>query len=235
MKHFHYALDAPIVPFLLILGGCISLMSVALSKASSWSYLYGIFMLAAGIIYIHTSLRGKFLIWKSIINQLHFNGNEKVLDLGCGHGAVLIMFARQLIHGGRADGVDLWRNRDQSNNSETEAQRNIVSNHVQDRTKLITADMVSLPLQNNIYDYVVSGFAFHNIKPKDNRIKALIEACRVLKPNGHLIIVDTEHNGNQYMKVLKEAGFKNIHFEQVGFYGWWAGPWMGSYIVSGIK
>ncbi|WP_225367490.1 class I SAM-dependent methyltransferase [Lentilactobacillus parakefiri] len=163
------------------------------------------------------------------------NGDEKVLDLGCGHGAVLIAFAKRLTARGHADGIDLWRSRDQSNNTETNTQKNLQTNHVQDRTSLITANMVSLPFENNTYDYVVSSFAFHNIKPTSDRKIALVEACRVLKPGGTLMIVDTEHKGSQYVQLLKQQGLSNVSIKQAGFNGWWSGPWMNSYIITAKK
>ena len=40
-----------------------------------------------------------------------------ILDLGTGHGLVLIKFASKISSEGHVTGIDLWKNRDQSNNS----------------------------------------------------------------------------------------------------------------------
>jgi arsenite methyltransferase len=74
------------------------------------------FILAVLGFYLHTTLRGKFVVWADLLDQLHLRGDERILDMGCGRGAVLLMAAQRLTTG-RAAGVDLWRNVDQSGNS----------------------------------------------------------------------------------------------------------------------
>jgi len=46
----------------------------------------------AGHYYFHTSethftLRGKFLVWAELLDQLNLRGDERILDMGCGRGA----------------------------------------------------------------------------------------------------------------------------------------------------
>jgi len=53
------------------------------------------------------SRRGKFQVWDEILDELHLGGDERVLDMGCGRGAVLIAVARRLTTG-RVTGIDLW-------------------------------------------------------------------------------------------------------------------------------
>jgi arsenite methyltransferase len=47
-----------------------------------------------------------------LLDRLGLRGDERILDLGCVRGAVLL--AAQHLTTGRAVGVDLWRSRDQS-------------------------------------------------------------------------------------------------------------------------
>ncbi|SOE06623.1 Methyltransferase domain-containing protein [Streptomyces sp. Ag109_G2-15] len=53
--------------------------------------------------YVHSKLR----IWRQELDQAALKGDEQLLDLGCGHGAVLIEAARRLPTG-HVVGVDLW-------------------------------------------------------------------------------------------------------------------------------
>jgi arsenite methyltransferase len=66
-------------------------------------YHHGLHRLRA----LHLS-RGKFVVWAELLGELKLRGNERILDPGCGCGAVLLMAAQQLTTG-RAVGVDPWR------------------------------------------------------------------------------------------------------------------------------
>ena len=56
---------------------------------------------------LYASRRGKFVVWADLLRNLKLRGDEHVLDLGCGRGAVLLLAAEQLSTG-KAVGVDLW-------------------------------------------------------------------------------------------------------------------------------
>ena len=62
---------------------------------------------------LHTSRRGKFLVWEELLDGLHLKGDERILDLGCGRGVVLLSAAKRLTTG-YAFGVDIWSRVDQS-------------------------------------------------------------------------------------------------------------------------
>src|SRR6266480_5890502 len=66
-------------------------------------------MMAVGL---HSTRRGKFRVWAELLDGLGLRGDERVLDVGCGRGAVL-MLAAERVPRGRAVGIDLWRSRDQ--------------------------------------------------------------------------------------------------------------------------
>ncbi len=94
-------------------------------------------------------------------------GDETVLDLGCGRGAVLLAAAKRLPHG-RAIGVDLWR-ADQTDNSREATLANAAVEDVADRIELRTADMTALPSADDSVDVVVSSLAMHNIATRAGR------------------------------------------------------------------
>ena len=151
--------------------------------------LAALFILAILSFYLYASLRGKFVVWAELIDQLNLRGDERILDLGCGRGAVLLMAAQHLTTG-RAVGVDLWRSVDQSGNSVEATRRNAIAEGVADRVELHTADMTALPLEDDSFDVVVSSWAIHNIRGRAGREKAISEAVRVLRPGGRLMIAD---------------------------------------------
>ncbi|MDF7637210.1 class I SAM-dependent methyltransferase [Leuconostocaceae bacterium ESL0958] len=228
-------LDAPAVPFFYILAGVLSIVvSTVFHKDYSdyiWSILYGLIMVAAGAIFIHTSLRGKYKIWDNLLSKITINPSAKVLDLGTGHGMVLLRFAKRLSDNGHATGIDVWRNADQSDNSLENTQQIIAQQQLSHIADVQTADMVNLPFENKKYDFVVSSLAFHNIKQPAARLVALEEAVRVLADNGSLIIVDTGHHKKEYLDALTSMGLVIIEAKTYGFSGWWTGPWMPTYAI----
>ena len=73
-------------------------------------------------------------------------GDERLLDIGCGRGAVLLMAAQRLPHG-LALGVDVWSATDQSGNAQQVTKLNAVLEGVAERVDLHTADMRQPPLK----------------------------------------------------------------------------------------
>jgi len=118
----HYGIDAPYVPVVLGLIGVIAVVAGVLVSAT-WLIGVGVVFLLEVAVYLQTTLRGKFRLWDKLLDQLALSGDERVLDLGCGRGAVLLAAARRLPRG-KAQGVDLWRSVDQSGNGEVATRHN---------------------------------------------------------------------------------------------------------------
>jgi len=153
---------------------------------------------------LYTSLRGKFEVWSRLFGSLALQGHERILDLGCGRGAVLLLSARHLTTG-YAVGVDIWNKADQSGNSPAATWRNAVAEGVADRVALQTADITALPFADNSFDLIVSNVAIHNIKGTRRRDVAIDEAWRVLRPGGQLLIADI-FQSHRYIKRLRLHG-----------------------------
>ncbi len=189
----------------------------------------------SGYIFLHTSLIGKFRIWDKVINDLHIDPTSNILDLGCGRGAILTKLARKLTGHGTVTGIDIWQSRDQSGNSIKRTERNLATERVGDRVKLVTANMMDLPFEDKSFDLVSASFSIHNIHEKEGRHKALAEARRVLKDTGMIVIVDTAFLQDEYKEALTGLGFSKVSIEHFGRDGWWGNPspMMSSYAVIG--
>jgi len=72
---------------------------------------------------LYSTRRGKFEVWAELLDELDLRGDEHILDIGCGRGAVLLLAAK-CVPDGRAVGADIWRRRDQVGNSRAAAERN---------------------------------------------------------------------------------------------------------------
>ena len=182
--------------------------------------------------YLRTTRVGKFEVWSRILGELRLRGDEQVLDLGCGRGAVLLM-AAELLPRGRAVGIDLWL-ADQTGNSPDAARRNAEREGVADRDELHTGDITRLPFPDNAFDLVISNMAVHNISGVAARQAAIDEAVRVLRPGGRLAIADPLAT-NRYRTRLRELGLADVRRRNLGWRMWWGGPFLATRLVTATK
>jgi arsenite methyltransferase len=183
--------------------------------------------------FLHTTRRGKFLVWRDLLDGLRLRGDERILDLGCGRGAVLLSAAKRLTTG-RAVGIDIWSRTDQSGNSPRAAQVNAQIEGVRDRVALATGDMTALPFPSATFDVVVSNVAIHNIKGLQRRLTAVDEAARVLRPGGRLLIADLRST-KAYAARLGSLGLIDVRRRGLGWRMWWGGPWGATHLVTATK
>src|SRR5262245_20065833 len=162
-----YGYDAPyaLVAFTALGGVC---LVVALAgwwagrgRMVAITGLYAAFFLANAWSFFYTTRRGKFLVWDEILDGLHLRGDEQVLDMGCGRGAVLTAVAKRPTTG-RVTGIDLWSTHDQSGNARSVTIQNASLESVADRVDVRTGDMRLLPFSGESFDVVVSSLAIHN-------------------------------------------------------------------------
>jgi arsenite methyltransferase len=64
-----------------------------------------IFALSAAS-FLFTTRPGKFAVWSELLDGLRLRGDERLLDVGCGRGAVLLLAAKRLTSG-RAVGIEM--------------------------------------------------------------------------------------------------------------------------------
>lgn len=188
----------------------------------------GALLMANAAIYLHTTLRGKLRVWERELDRIGLNGDEQLLDLGCGRGAVLIAAARRL-PAGRAVGVDLWT-ADQSGNSPEAALANAAAAGVGDRVEVHTADLTALPFADASFDVVTGAMAIHNIRSPELRRGALDEAMRVLRPAGQLLIADPWPFAKKYAVHLGQGTLRPL-----GPQYWYGGPWLASTLFHATK
>ncbi len=189
-------------------------------------------VLATICIYLHTTRRGKFAVWAELLAALRLSGDEHVLDVGCGRGAVLAMVAKMLPRG-RAAGIDLWSRADQSGSGQAAAERNIQAEGVSGRCELVTGDMRSLPFPNESFDVVVSSLAIHNVREGEGRLRAIDEIARVTKPGGRVVLADLAWT-KRYAEQLQNNGFCDVCRVGLGWRFWWA-PGIATSVVTASK
>ena len=164
----------------------------------------GAIFLAVGGYMVWSSRTGKLQLRETLLDSLALQGEEKVLDAGCGRGLMTVGAAKRL-KTGKTTGVDVWDANVLSGNSSDAAKANAKLEGVGDKVRFETADIRKLMFPEKSFDVAMSALAIHNLGDREARDKAVKEMWRVLKPGGRLLILDLFHVG-EYASVLKEAG-----------------------------
>jgi len=189
-------------------------------------------MLGVAAGYFYSTGPGKLSVWRELLEELDLRGDEHLLDVGCGRGAVLISAAHRLPRG-RATGADIWRLRDQTGNSRAAAERNARVEGVADRVELVEADARDLPFPSDSFDVVVSNLTFNNIHGTEERARALREAVRVLRPGGRMRIVDAR--ADRYAAVLRMAGCSDVEVRRLDWRTSFGLPGHAMVLVAAVK
>jgi SAM-dependent methyltransferase len=239
MRRGDYGYDAP---YALVVFGLFAIGS-GIGAASAWLNgpvraampitFYFVFFLANASSFLYTTRRGKFLEWDRILDGLHLRGDEEVLDMGCGRGAVLTAAARRLTTG-RVTGVDIWSTKDQSGNAKSVTLRNASLEGIGDRVRIETGDMRALPFPDATFDLVVSSLAIHNIRSNADRKRAILEGFRVLKSGGRMVIADIRATAI-YEAALRTVGASNLERRRLGWRFWWGNPIASTTLLTASK
>jgi SAM-dependent methyltransferase len=120
---------------------------------------------------------------------LQLRGDEAVLDVGCGLGKMTVGVAKELATG-KVIGVDIWDTRELPGNSPQRAYRNAQLEGVQEKVEFRTADVRELPFPDNSIDLVTASSVINNLKGEGDRLKALKEIYRVLRPGGRFLLLE---------------------------------------------
>ena len=224
MTKADYGIDAPNVVRNLALFSLASFVLTVLSfdlDKSIWIILYfamittSLFAVTCWMIYSSRVVKPRIL--SQLISEINLKGDEKILDVGCGRGMLLIEAAKK-VPNGKVYAIDLWSPKDQSGNSLDETLANAKIEKIDDRIEIETADMRLIPHPDGVFDVVISSLAIHNVPKKAERERALSELLRVLKPGGILLILDI-HYAKHYAHYLETLGsIENLSSQS--FYGY---------------
>lgn len=223
----NYGIDAPttVRGFMLIGIACVAggiVVGIPALGGAVWLLVLTSALVITGAWFLFTaavmlwgSLIGKLRLRDAVLGGITWRGDERVLDVGCGHGLMLLAAAGRVPRG-RAVGLDLWSNVDQANNSAEATLRNAHAEGVAERVELVDGDARALPFPDASFDVVLSSWALHNIPDAEGRERAVREIARVVKPGGVVRIVDIRHAG-AYAETLRACGMRDASISPPNF------------------
>lgn len=195
------------------------------------------------------SFEGETKVMKKIhhfvVSKLPWDGNGRLLDIGCGSGALTICCAKAFPDA-QITGIDYWGK--EWDYAKAQCERNARIEGVKPIV-FQKGDAAKLAFRDEAFDAAVSNFVFHEVKTEPDKRKVVKEALRVVKKGGAFAFHDLFEQKLLYgdmeafINQLKAEGITEIHYEPhtekqpfiPGFVT--IAPWMlhGLGILYGIK
>lgn len=181
-----------------------------------------------------------------LVNHLPWDGKGKLLDIGCGAGALTMRCALTYPEA-ELTGMDYWGK--EWSYAKEQCEKNAKVEKVSDRVSFQKGDAASLDFADETFDAIVSNFVFHEVRTAKDKRDVVREAFRVLKKGGAFALQDMfaqkalYGDMEQFVEELKKAGFQEVHYignieKQDGLVpGYIQTPWMisGAGLIYGIK
>mgnify|MGYP001851838227 FL=1 len=173
-----------------------------------------------------------------LLDHLDWNGRGRLLEIGCGSGALLNRCAKRYPQA-NFTGIDYWGA--EWSYAKEQCQKNAVLEGVSDRVNFQKGDAARLDFPDQTFDAAVSNFVFHEVRSQKDKRLVVREALRVLKKGGSFSFQDLFSQKSLYGDMeefadeLRREGFREIHYipfvERQGFVPRYVqAPWM----LSGV-
>ena len=145
--------------------------------------------------------------WKQCVEFINkFSKNDTVIDIGCGNGRHLLISAKICK---KAIGIDI------SNELLKIVKNKVLENKI-DNVFLLQSDLVNLSIKDKSADAVLFIAALHNVKGRENRVKALCEVRRILKKDRKALISVWSRWQDKYRKMFFKKWFASFGKNEFG-------------------
>lgn len=178
-------------------------------------------------------------VHEHLVQHLDWDGKGRLLDIGCGAGALTIQCAKAFPEA-QLTGMDYWGKA--WNYAKTQCEQNAQIEGVADRIQFEKGDAAHLPYPDESFDAAVSNFVFHEVHTAKDKRDVVREALCVVKNGGAFAFQDLFSQKALYgdmdelVAQLKAEGVSEVHFignleKKLDFVpGYVQTPWM----ISGV-
>ncbi len=119
--------------------------------------------------------------YERALGEVELEENAKILDLGCGPGALSFAIAKRHKQARQIIGIDISK-------TQLDYARHKAADYGQN-LEFVEMSMDELQFDNNYFDLIVSSMALHETPPKIRR-KTICEVARTLKSGGAFVYTD---------------------------------------------
>jgi ubiquinone/menaquinone biosynthesis C-methylase UbiE len=130
-----------------------------------------------------------------LIDDASIEDGQRILDLGCGTGTLMLMIKRKY------SDVDLI-GLDIDSESLRLALRK--SYKAKSSIALVKGSAIQLPYASETFDRVLSSLVYHHLR-SDQKVSSMQEVLRVLKPKGQFLLADFGKPGNFIMSMMSRV------------------------------
>jgi ubiquinone/menaquinone biosynthesis C-methylase UbiE len=154
-------------------------------------------------------------VWEMTGDYLKWQGNGKLIDIGCGNGALVIRMAKKYPEA-VLTGIDYWESR--WGYSKEACENNAGIEGVTERITFIKASASSLPFDDGYFDAAISNFVFHEVADAKDKRDVIKEALRVVKKDGVFAFHDLFRIKRYYgeiddlLNTIRSWGIKEVNF-----------------------
>jgi len=156
--------------------------------------------------------------WKQVYKLIKVDLDQslEILDVGCGTGRNALKIAK-VMKNSKLYGIDLFLGTMVQGNALRRIQRNAELEGVAQRCEFKEGAAQDIPYPDNKFDVVTMGSVLHEIHAgREEQLKALNEAYRVLKPGGTFLTMEFVTNKLRtklfFTVFTRLAGFKNREY-----------------------
>jgi arsenite methyltransferase len=196
-----------IIGLVLLSAGLFVFNNIYLTISGGVIAAFGIYMIVAHFLSLYVYVGVGVARFNRVAKLLELEGNEYVLDVGSGTGRTAVQVAKRLTTG-RLVGIDIWDKMELSGNSPERAYENAEIEGVKDKVEFKFGNVLEIPFDNNLFDIVTCSSILNNLPGEKNRVKALTEIFRVLKPTGKCMVLEPLRNFTMFCAFTPFAFFQ---------------------------